>query len=742
MSLLKLTGESSSELERDSVVVAIPVFEGYDHVVESVTAALLHTAPEVPICIINDGSSDPRISEFIEELGSSPELEHQLYLIDHPENLGFVESCNEVFAHFAPADVVVLNSDCVVSAGWLSRMQAAAAGDPRIATVSVLANSATIISVPERNKPTAELPQGSTLAQAAERVAGVSAKDRPEIPTAIGHCMLIRRPALELVGDFDTIFSPGYGEEVDFSQRCLILGLKHVVASDVYVFHHGGVSFAERKSELQESRDQITAKRYPWFLQSVHDSSSRTEGPLDNALLSASLALRPMRVTVDGACLGSANTGTQTHTLGVISALAGNSRIELRILVPANLDSKVASRIAGFGPSELLCLDDVDEQTEKSDIVHRPFQVTKPSDMSFLSALGHRVVVSQLDQIAFHNPSYFDTAAEWLEYRQTTIDALANVDLAVFISQHSADDAIQSGLISPDRAEVIHLGVDHLLSGETVDPLQPAQLADLVSKPFLLCLGTNFSHKNRPFAIRLLTALRKCGWDGRLVLAGPHAASGTSEAAERKELQADANAAENVLDLGAVGEDEKSWLMENAAAVLYPTTHEGFGFVPFEAAAAGAPCLFASHTSLAELLPADLATITPWNADQSTREVLPLLVPGTQRDDHVNTIREIGSRLTWDGYAERLLTAYDKVLKRPSSSFSLVTRRGQGAVSREGYWLVGPDGLLDQRYERPLLAISSRPALAFFLLRPIEYGYRAGFWIGRKLRPISTGDRV
>ncbi len=53
----------------------------------------------------------------------------------------------------------------------------------------------------------------------------------------------MRRSALELVGDFDEAFAPGYEEEVDFSQRCIRHGLSHVLADDVFVLHYGGGSF-------------------------------------------------------------------------------------------------------------------------------------------------------------------------------------------------------------------------------------------------------------------------------------------------------------------------------------------------------------------------------------------------------------------------------------------------------------------------------------------------------------------
>jgi glycosyltransferase involved in cell wall biosynthesis len=610
-------------------------------------------------------------------------------------------------------------------------MRAAAASDARVATVSVMANSATILSIPERNEPTDGLPEGISLDEAAERVNQSSLRIRPEIPTAVGHCMLIRRSALELVGPFDLIFSPGYGEEVDFSQRCLVAGLKHVLADDVYVLHHGGVSFGERSKQLQHDRDTIVANRYPWFLETVHQMQVRTEGPLDSALLNASIGLRRWRVTIDGAGLNASRTGTQLHTLGVISSLARSGQVDLRVLVPTPLNAEVAKLLAGFDSVELLPDDEVDEETEKSDLVHRPFQFTNPSELQFLQRLGHRLVVSQLDQIAFHNASYFESATAWFEYRQTTIDALANIDLALFISQHSADDAIANGLIDADRAAVIHLGVEQLMASPDEPPVAPSRIEQLAGAPFVLCLGTNFSHKNRVFAIRLLAALRELGWDGWLVFAGPHAASGTSEDAEQAELDADPGNAARVVDLGPVEEAEKLWLLANTAAVIYPTTHEGFGLVPFEAAAAGAPCIFASNTSLAELFPKELAMITAWDEKETARATLPLLTAGPEREQQVSAVLAAGAALTWPAYGASLLDAYRAMLELPSSAYSLLTRQGQGAVSREGYWLVGPEGLLDQRYERPLLAISSRPALALILLRPLEWCYRLMYKIIR-----------
>ena len=43
--------------------------------------------------------------------------------------------------------------------------------------------------------------------------------------------------------------------------------------------------------------------------------------------------------------------------------------------------------------------------------------------------------------------------------------------------------------------------------------------------------------------------------------------------------------------LGYVTSEERTWLLGNAAAVLYPSSAEGFDFLPYEAAALNTPQL-------------------------------------------------------------------------------------------------------------------------------------------------------
>jgi hypothetical protein len=263
----------------------------------------------------------------------------------------------------------------------------------------------------------------------------------------------------------------------------------------------------------------------------------------------------------------------------------------------------------------------------------------------------------------------------------------------------------------------------------------------------LLCLGTDFLHKNRLFAIRLVEALRdRHGWDGGLVLAGPGIPHGSSLAEEDEYLASRPALADSVQRLGAVDEAEKSWLIANATAVVYPTIYEGFGLVPFEAAAAGIPCLWAPVASLAELLPTGEASLVPWDVEQSAERALPLLCDAQRRARHVEEVRSTETRLPdWNQHAEALLGVYDEVLRSPRREASAVAAEAmerehelggwnelQAEMGDQGFGLVGPDGYLPPDVQRALLSIVTRPRLRDGLFAALRGFYRAGYRARRR----------
>ena len=736
----ELSAGATLGAERGEVVVCIPVYGAAELFAECLTSVLAHTPVDVRILIADDASPDPAIRAFVTSLGDA--LQHEVSYLRQPENRGFPGNVNAAFAAAAPADVVVLNSDCAVATGWLEGLRRAACSDALVATASALSNHATILSVPERNLPRPEIPQDWNLERAARAVLADSFRLYPHLPTAVGHCMYVRRQALDLVGDFDLAFSPGYGEEVDFSQRCLLHGLVHVAADDVFVLHHAGGSFSEdgAANPAQQEHERIIDARYPYYQRAQTAASTTSFGRLPRAIASARRAISGFAVTIDGRCLGPLVTGTQVHTLQLIRALDA-IQIGLRVIVPPDLGTYASRELAARPLIQLVPYNEVRPGMDKTDVAHRPFQVTNSDDLFILRCAGQRQVITHQDLIAYRNPGYFPAYPQWERYQRLTRRALALADYVVFFSHHAAQDALSEDLIDPDRVRVVYIGVDH--ADLRADAAQaPTGIELPPSTPFLLCLGTDFKHKNRMFALRMLEALREeQGWGGTLVLAGPRVAAGSSAGEEAAYLATRPELAQAVTTLPAVNEGEKAWLLEHCTAVLYPTTYEGFGLMPFEAADHDRPCLFASQTALAEILPGELATLVPWDPRASAKRASDLLTRPESIKAHVLGIRRAGGRFTWQSSAESLLAVYGAAASAPARETSRIAEElelveGEREELERKYnelWqsltpdartLVAPGGPLSPAAHRSLAAVVRRPLLRRLVLGPVRLAHR------------------
>jgi GT2 family glycosyltransferase/glycosyltransferase involved in cell wall biosynthesis len=656
---------------RGEVVVVIPVYGALDLFQACLASVLAQTPAQVRVLVADDATPD--LAGVERALGGS----ERVAWFRQPANLGFVGNVNSAFRSAAPADVVILNSDVEVPAGWLERLREAANCDSVVATATPLTNHGTILSVPWRNRPSPSLPEGWTLEAAARAVAEASPRLRPRIPTAIGHCTYVKRSALELVGDFDTAFAPAYGEEVDFSQRCLLRGLSHVAADDVLVLHHGSASFGAAGSPIQERHERMLADRYPHYHAEVRAAASSVTSPLARSLLAARQALVGLSVTIDGSCLGPTITGTEVATLEVIQALARSGRVRLRVALPGSAHPHARAVLESLPEVETIRWEDVGSSTPASDIVHRTCQVGRTYELRRLLQMGERIVITQQDFIAYRNPGYFDSVEEWHLYRQLARSALAVADRIVFISEHAACDARAEDIVEPGRGVVVHGGVDHHHSRIVPEPVRPSLANAFEASPFMLCLGTDFRHKNRLFALRVLDELqRRHEWDGRLVLAGPRASPGSSAPDEQLYLEAHPRVAAATFDLGPVTEGEKLWLLSRAALAISPTTYEGFGLIPFEAAEAGLACLFAPQASMEGLLPAEAALIVPWDAGATADRAHELLSDPARREELVRLVREAAGRYPWDATATRLLEVYADATRGPVPGGRLVAELG------------------------------------------------------------------
>ncbi|MGI8714693.1 MAG: glycosyltransferase [Solirubrobacteraceae bacterium] len=658
---------------RGEVVACIPVYGGHELFVECLHSVIAHTAASVPIMILDDASPDGRTRAHVGSLEQDDD-ERRLFYLRRERNIGFPANVNGAFAATAPADVVVLNSDCVVAEGWLENLRDAAYDSARVATATALTNHGSIVSTPNPRDRGAVSLRREDLDRAAAAVRGHSRRLRPRLPTAIGHCMYVRRSALELVGEFDTAFTPGYGEEVDFSQRCLLSGLSHVLADDVLVLHHGGGSFTlngDRQS-LQEAHERIIAVRYPFYHDGLR-SLEHTPGPLSRALNVARRALTGLAVTVDLRGVAEEEEADDERVVGLLEALAQTGEVRLTVLIGAGCPPAIAGALTGV-PDLTLCSEAELSTAERADVVHRSHPVAGAATLAELSGLGERVILTGPDLPRYHNPAYLPDPAAWQSHRTLTSLSLADADGVVFDSDSARAEAVAEGLVDPRRAHTVHGGVEHF-TAQRIVARPPVGVRGLpATTETILCLAPSFRHTNRVFALKVVAQLQlHHDWGGRLLLVGREVRYGSSFAEEQRCLAADPRLAQATIILPAADSAERAWLLARSRLVLHCPVDGGRESLALEAASHGVPCLWSPGTSLAELIAEADSTIVPWDARAAAEQALALLGDDRAREQNLRALRRAASRLTWTASARRLIEVYDEIYAAPAVSSPAIT---------------------------------------------------------------------
>jgi glycosyltransferase involved in cell wall biosynthesis len=708
---------------RGECVVCIVLQSPPDKFALCLESVVENTPADILIAIAETCSRDPENAAILRNLAAHRETVLLAPATDNPS--GGVAAA---LAAAAPADVLLLRSDCIVGAGWQDGLRRAAYSASHVASASALGNDAGILSVPERNQAN-RLPAELTAKQASAAVSARALRLHPRLPTAVARAVYLRRDALDLTGGFDLSLATLDAAVTDFSQRSLASGLVHVAADDVYVFHHsqGKLEPDESLRERDATADPVVASRYPFLSAALGESEQASDRPLPAALARGRRALCGMSVTVDARCLVAPATGTHAIVLETLRALAALNSLRLRAIVPHDLADFAARALAELDV-ELLDGSSKLADVAPSDLIHRPFQVFGSADFGLLRRLGERLVITHLDLIAYDNPSYFPSFLHWQHHRMVTRIALSRADRVAFLSADAAQEALDEQLVQPEQTVVIHPGVtySYTAGGERE---RPPQLAGLGERPFLVSIGTDLHHKNRVFALELLAAMRReHSWPGVIVFAGPRADHGSSAGEEARFLAANPDLREAVFTLPWISEAQKAWLIENSLAVCHPSTREGLGLMPFEAAAYQRPCIFAATTALAEMQPAGLETITPWDAPDSAGRVLRLLADPAAVAQHVEKTRARAAELNWGLAAERLVATFEEAMAAPSRDArrvaddlalseldrSEVHRKYDElwrALSTDGHGLTGPGGLLDAEDQRALLIVAGRPLL-------------------------------
>jgi len=253
---------SKNHSRTHSLLVVLPVFGSVELAVECLRSLRSDvTGASDLVLVVNDQSpdSDHVDSVLRSELSTYPDA---FRLVTNPVNRGLVETLNGAISSVEVGnfDVLLINSDVQITPGAVSEMRRILRADGTTGIVCPRSDNASLASIPHlagysREEAVHEFSRWCTT--------------QPEsitAPVAVGFCMVIRGELFPRFGLFDTAFSPGYGEENDFSMRIRRGGWRVALANRALAYHVGGVSFGRARASVLQLRNEIIfRRRYPRY---------------------------------------------------------------------------------------------------------------------------------------------------------------------------------------------------------------------------------------------------------------------------------------------------------------------------------------------------------------------------------------------------------------------------------------------------------------------------------------------
>lgn len=267
----EFAGRALANLSHPSrVTIIVPVYNAPDDVAVCLDSLRRWTdLNRHRVLVIDDGSPDPRVPPVLKRFTDCPGFS----ILSNDENLGYTRTINKGIRWAGQDDIVLLNSDTMVSARWLDGMLETAATGDDVGTVTAMSDNAGAFSFPVAQQQNMPAPGYSREAWAQAVIRQTHRCAPVEVPTGNGFCLFIRRKLFEQIGYFDADkFPRGYGEENEFCMRALHQGWKHLITPLSYVYHERSKSFGDAKSKLAAEGAAVVNADFPSYMVKVRDA--------------------------------------------------------------------------------------------------------------------------------------------------------------------------------------------------------------------------------------------------------------------------------------------------------------------------------------------------------------------------------------------------------------------------------------------------------------------------------------
>ncbi len=250
--------------DHDSIDVIIPIHNALDQVRACLQTVKAHSGTRLgKLILVNDGSAPETVAALSDCISANVILVHTAH------RSGFTTAVlRGLSASDAPA-FVVLNSDTLVTRGWLDRLSCALRSTAKTAMVSAMSNNAAWQNYGPAFDATnslnnAPIPDPFDRDRLQLSADNMGKGTLVPLPMLHGFCVLLDRAAYDAVGGFDMgTYPEGYGETQDLSLRFLRAGYDLRLATDCIIYHARGGSISQKRREnLTNSARQTLYETY------------------------------------------------------------------------------------------------------------------------------------------------------------------------------------------------------------------------------------------------------------------------------------------------------------------------------------------------------------------------------------------------------------------------------------------------------------------------------------------------
>ncbi len=182
------------------------------------------------IWLADDAQAGPRGYAIIERWMARTALKADY--TRRQRSIGELAHLDEVLSACGDTDVAVLAADAAPLPGWLPRMAGCLAGDGSIATVTPWCNVGEAAGWPRLGEVDPVPADLERLARAVARMPST----HPELPSAVGHAVLLRGAARQRARGLDSAsYGSWYAGLMDLSLRLSGLGWRNVLCESAFV---------------------------------------------------------------------------------------------------------------------------------------------------------------------------------------------------------------------------------------------------------------------------------------------------------------------------------------------------------------------------------------------------------------------------------------------------------------------------------------------------------------------------